>query len=68
MQPREGLVEDYIIYKMTPNFMGHPYVTVAPNIMGLSYVLSLMGLSYVSETHNIMGLSYILCLLMKLLG
>ena len=42
-----GLVEDYIFYKMTPNFMGHSYVTETPNIMGLSYVLSFMGLSYV---------------------
>ena len=44
---------------MTPNFMGHSYVTVTPNIMGPSYVLSLMGLSYVPETHNIMDPSYV---------
>ena len=43
---------------MTPNFMGHSYVTVTPNIMGPSYVLSLMGLSYVPETH-IMDPSYV---------
>ena len=54
-----GLVEDYIFYKMTPNFMGHSYVTETPNIMGLSYVLSFMGLSYVAVTHNVMGLSYV---------
>ncbi len=54
-----GLVEGYILYNMTPNFMGPFYVTVTPNIMGLSYVLSFMGLSYVPETHNIMGPSYV---------
>ena len=47
---------------MTPNFVGHSYVTVTLNIMGLYYVLSLMCLSYVPETHNIiMGLSYVQC-------
>jgi hypothetical protein len=39
-----------IILSSDPNFMGHFYVTVIPNIMGRSYVLSLMGLSYVPET------------------
>ena len=39
--------------------MGLSYVTVTPNIMGLSYVQSLMGLFYVPETHNIMGPSYV---------
>ena len=28
-----GLVEDYIINKMTPNFMGLSYVTVTPIVM-----------------------------------
>ena len=32
---------------MTPIFMGHSDVTVTPNTMGLSYVLSLTGLLYV---------------------
>ena len=57
--PRNGLVEDYIFYKMTPNFMGHSYVTATPNIMGLSYVLSFMGLPYVLVTYNVMNLSYV---------
>ena len=36
------------------------YVTVTPNIMGPSYVLSnIMGLSYVPEYPNIMDLSYV---------
>ena len=41
--------------------MGLSYVTEIPNIMGLSYVLSLMGLSYViyTKTHNFMGHSYV---------
>ena len=44
---------------MTPNFMDLFYVTVTPDIMGLSYVLSIMGLSYVPENPNIMYLSYV---------
>ena len=39
--------------------MGHSYVTVTRNIVGLSYVLSFMGLSYVAVTHNVMDLSYV---------
>ena len=37
-------------------------MTVTPNIMGLSYVLSYMGLSYVAtESPNIMDLFYVEC-------
>ena len=42
--------------------MGLSYVTMTPNIMGLSQsdiVLPLMGLSYVPETHNY-NLSWVL--------
>ena len=41
--------------------MGLFYVTVTPNIMGLSYVLSYMGHSYVyyTENPNIMDPSYV---------
>ena len=36
----------YKVSEMTPNFMGPSYVTVTPNIIGLSSVLSLMGSSF----------------------
>ena len=39
--------------------MGLSYVHESPNIMGLSYVLSIMGLSCVQRFPNIMGLSYV---------
>ena len=33
--------------------MDHSYMMLAPNVIGLSYVLSLMVLSYLLEIHNI---------------